>query len=698
MPSDANWHQFSIQFTDPATAARTTAHQIAPVLNQAQHAGQLNTWWYIRKPPGARLRYQPSDPDTLVFDRVLSDLAASGHVTNWTRGIYEPEIVAFGGPAAMDIAHTLFHHDSRHVLARAAKTTAPSTGMGQRETTVLLFSTMLRAAGLDWFEQGDVWARIADLRPAGQAHNTTAECAEKLNHAVRRLMTANAHSVPDLVAESWLAAFETAGQQLTALDRHGQLHRGLRAVLAHHFIFHANRAGLPGEDQATLAALAVDTVFNTPLIRPASAGAITDISKVSPVTTTVSDASAASADELRATLADQLVKDNTVRTPAVETAFRQVPRELFLPGTPLREAYADKPIYTKHDGTGTRVSAASQPTIVATMLEQLRIQPGQTILELGAGTGYNAGLMATITGDTGHVTTIDIDDDLVTGAREHLTAAAITNVDVVLTDGALGHRERAPFDRIIATVGAFEIPTSWLEQLAPGGRLVVPVRLAGAASRSIIFQRATEGWVSHGSEMCTFMPLRGMGDDARRVIDLTGTGEVTLQTHQDNAHATDPDTLTEVFTTPRHQTWTGVHFAPMESFEWLDLWLACHLPNPIMRMEVAPTAKDSGLVTPMFPTVTMATTAVDGSLAYLTTRAAEPGSETDNRYEVGVIGHGTGGQHLAEQVAHEITTWDNRFRSRTVHFGIPEVRPQPDINAGRLVLARPNNPMTVNWE
>lgn len=700
MPPDADWQQLSIEFTDRATATHTAAHQLAPALNRAEQAGQLSTWWYIRKPPGLRLRYLLVDSNSAVIEKLLGELVTTGEVVNWTRGIYEPETVAFGGSDAMDVTHTLFHHDSRHLLARAAQTgsTGPAAGLGQRETTVLLFSTMLRAAGLDWFEQGDVWAKVVDLRPRGQAHQAAADRAEEVGQAVRRLLTVNARSVPDLLAESWLAAFETAGQQLAALARNGKLHRGLRAVLAHHFIFHANRAGLPGGDQATLATLAVDTVFHTPLNRPASAGATSNTSKVSPVTTTVSDASAASADELRAKLADRLVKDNTVRTPAVQNAFRQVPRDLFLPGIPLPEAYADEPVYTKHDGTGARISAASQPKIVATMLEQLQIQPGHRVLESGAGTGYNAALMATITGEAGHVTTIDIDDDLVTGAREHLTAAGITNVEVVLADGALGHPETAPFDRVIATVGCFEVPTSWLEQVAPGGRLVVPVRLAGAASRSIVFERGSDGWISHGSEMCTFMPLRGIGDDARRVIDLTGTGEVTLQAHQDNADATDPKTLAGVFTTPRHETWTGVHFAPMESFEWLDLWLACHLPNPIMRMEVDPSAKDSGLVKPMFPTVAMATTAADGSLAYLTIRAADPGPDGGKRYEVGVLGHGTNGQHLAERVAHEIATWDKDFRTRAVHFGIPGARPESDMDAGRVLLDRPHNPMTVTWE
>lgn len=699
MPPDTDWHHYLIEFTDPATAEHTTAHELAPVLNQAQHTGQLRTWWYLRKSPAWRLRYQPTNPDTTVVDTRLIDLAGSGQVASWTRGIYEPETLAFGGDAAMDIAHTLFHHDCQHLLAHAAAARMePTPALGQRETTVALFSSMLRAAGLDWFEQGDVWVKVAALRPA-PAHHCTPGRAGGLRWAIRRLMTVDSCGVPDLLTESWLAAFETAGQQLAALASHGQLERGLRAVLAHHFIFHANRAGLSGADQTTLAALAVDTVFHSTSNGPAPAGTTVNTSKVSAMTTTASDASPASTDELRAKLAEHLRDGNTVRTAAVEAAFRRVPRDVFLPGVPLQEAYADEPVYTKHDRTGTRISAASQPRIVAMMLEQLQIQPGHRVLELGAGTGYNAALMATITGEAGHVTTIDIDDDLVGNAREHLAAAGITNVDIVLADGALGHSETAPFDRVIATVGVFEVPTAWLQQLAPGGRLVAPVRLAGAASRSIIFERDNDGWVSRGSEMAVFMPLRGIGDDSRRVIDLTGTGEVTLQTHKDNAHATDADTLAGVFDTPRHEVWTGVHFVPMESFEWLDLWLACRLINPIMRMEVGAAAKDSGLVRPMFSAVAMATTTVDGSLAYLTIRPAEPGLSGGRRYEVGVIGHGSSGQELAEHVGTEITTWDQDFRSRAVRFAIPDTAAAaPAADTGRFLLDRPNHPMNVIWQ
>lgn len=416
------------------------------------------------------------------------------------------------------------------------------------------------------------------------------------------------------------------------------------------------------------------------------------------MTATVSDASVSSgpARDLRANLADRLRRD-TVQTPEVEAAIRDVPRHLFLPGMSLEQAYADDPVYTKHDG-GVSISAASQPRIVAMMLEQLHLEPGHRVLEVGAGTGYNAALMAAIVGASGHITAVDIDEDLVEGARAHLTAGGVTNVDVVLGDGAFGYLDGALYDRVIATVGAVETPTAWLDQLAPAGRLVVPLRLAGAASRSIIFERDQDGWISRGSEMCTFMPLRGVGDDARGTVDLTGTGAVTLQTHRDNSHATDPDTFIGVLDTPRYEAWTGVLFGPGESFEWLYLWLACALANPLMRMNVEPAAKERGLVSPMFPTVAMSTSAADGSLAYLTLRPAASAPDGSRQYEVGVLGHGPTGQQLATHVGQQITRWDQGFRRSNVTFALPDAPPAAQPDAGRFVLHRPHHPITVTWE
>lgn len=108
------------------------------------------------------------------------------------------------------------------------------------------------------------------------------------------------------------------------------------------------------------------------------------------------------------------------------------------------------------------------------------------------------------------------------GARTALATAGIKNVTVVLGDCALGHAEHAPYDRIIATVGAHGIPPAWLEQLGPGGRLLTPLRLHGSVSRSIAWERRGDTWQSVHSAMNTFMPLRrGIADDPRRIISLT---------------------------------------------------------------------------------------------------------------------------------------------------------------------------------
>ena len=139
-----DWIQHNIEFPDRATAARIAAHELWPALAAAQDSGDLHGWWFVRKQPW-RLRYRAADPGPAAITSLLSDLAARGQLISWATVIYEPETMAFGGAEAMTIAHDLFHHDSHHILARAAQATAPA--LGQRETSALLCSVMLRAAG-----------------------------------------------------------------------------------------------------------------------------------------------------------------------------------------------------------------------------------------------------------------------------------------------------------------------------------------------------------------------------------------------------------------------------------------------------------------------------------------------------------------------------------------------------------------------
>ena len=184
------------------------------------------------------------------------------------------------------------------------------------------------------------------------------------------------------------------------------------------------------------------------------------------------------ADRARARLVDGLRDSGRLCSPAVEEAFRTVPRHLFLPGVPLARAYADEAVAVQAvDGVTT--SSASQPSMMAIMLGQLDLRPGHRVLEIGAGTGYNAALMARIVGPAGRVVDVDIDADLVDGAARHLAAAGVDGVELVCADGALGYPPGAPYDRIVLTVGSGDVRPEWVAQLAPGGRLLLPLALRG---------------------------------------------------------------------------------------------------------------------------------------------------------------------------------------------------------------------------
>lgn len=207
-------------------------------------------------------------------------------------------------------------------------------------------------------------------------------------------------------------------------------------------------------------------------------------------------------------LVDELKSKGWIQTPGVEAAFRVVLRHHFLPGRPLEEVYSDRVIPTKQDQEGQWISSSSQPAIMAIMLEQLGLEPGHQVLEIGAGTGYNAALMAHIVGEAGRVVTVDIDEDIVEAAREHLTVAGFEQVQVICADGGYGYADAAPYDRIILTVGAPDITPAWLNQLKPNGRIVLPLMLKGSM-KSIAFERVDNHLESLSVKDCSFILLRG---------------------------------------------------------------------------------------------------------------------------------------------------------------------------------------------
>jgi thiopeptide-type bacteriocin biosynthesis protein len=251
------WHQVNVAFPDWDRAEHTAADRIAP---QLEADGPAAAWWFIRKTPCWRIRYQSGPGDQARIEHHLDELAAAGHITGWTSVVYEPEVIAFGGPEAMAIAHRLFHADSCGILTYLRD---HPEGRHRREISLMLCSVMMRASQQDLFEQGDVWARVAGHRKAPPGSNLD---ARGLPDRVRRLITADAESqmrdgAPLAHCAQWVSAYAAAGRELAGLTAAGRLHRGLRDVLAHHVIFAWNRLGLPYATQSVLAGTAKTAVF-----------------------------------------------------------------------------------------------------------------------------------------------------------------------------------------------------------------------------------------------------------------------------------------------------------------------------------------------------------------------------------------------------------------------------------------------------
>jgi methyltransferase of FxLD system len=223
---------------------------------------------------------------------------------------------------------------------------------------------------------------------------------------------------------------------------------------------------------------------------------------------------------LRRGLVKTLREQGCLRDGRVAAAFGSVPRHLFVPDQPLKDVYTNRAFVTKlHDGVP--VSSSSEPAIMAIMLEQLEVEPGQRVLEIGAGTGYNAALLADLAGASGQVTTVDIDEEIAAAATKHLRQAGMRNVDVIAGDGGYGHPAGAPYDRIIATAGCWQIPQPWIDQLAEDGLLVLPFRLNGAHV-SLAFRKQGQELVSTRAAMCGFMPLRGAFGPAHTQLSVDG--------------------------------------------------------------------------------------------------------------------------------------------------------------------------------
>lgn len=385
---------------------------------------------------------------------------------------------------------------------------------------------------------------------------------------------------------------------------------------------------------------------------------------------------------------DELVTQGTIESKEVEAAFYKVPRHLFAPGAPLEKAYAQAIVATKRDENGITISSVSAPEIQATMLEQAGLRPGMRALEIGSG-GYNAALMAELVGEDGEITTVDIDPDVIERARSCLKEAGYARVNVVLADGEEGCPEHAPYDRTIVTVGSWDIPPAWVEQLADDGTITVPLRMRGL-TRSITFARERSHLVSESAKICGFVAMQGAGAHQERLLLLRGK-EIGLRF--DDEWPVDPELLNGVLDTERVEAWSGVKIPRGEQFDTLQMWLASALDG-FCLLAVDPKL-DTGLVSPQNK---MACPAVveRGSFAYLALRKL--GEEPEPEFEFGAHAFGPDAVALAEAMAEQLRVWGRDHRSgpgpRIAAY--PATTPDDQLPEGRVINKR-HVRILVSW-
>jgi protein-L-isoaspartate(D-aspartate) O-methyltransferase len=215
------------------------------------------------------------------------------------------------------------------------------------------------------------------------------------------------------------------------------------------------------------------------------------------------------ATDLHQRLVDQLASKGLLDNPRLRRAFQAVRREHFLPGLDPDRVYQDAAVTIRTRPDGTPLATSSQPTIVAVMLNQLDPPPGEEVLEIGAGSGYNAALLAHLVAPGGQVTSLEIDPDVAAAARANLAHAGVEGVVVRTGDGWLGAPDRAPFGRIQATVSVRDLAPGWTQQLTPAGVLVAPLGLHPGVHVSVGFARHGRHLRSRSVEHCGFLPLRG---------------------------------------------------------------------------------------------------------------------------------------------------------------------------------------------
>jgi protein-L-isoaspartate(D-aspartate) O-methyltransferase len=399
------------------------------------------------------------------------------------------------------------------------------------------------------------------------------------------------------------------------------------------------------------------------------------------------------AGEVRQALVDKLVANKKITSPVVERAFRTVPRHLFVPeGTSLEVAYNDADSVTiKQDADGVPISTTSAPFIQARMIEQAGLGPGMSVLEIGSG-GYNAALLAEVVGPSGRVVSVDIDHDVIDLARARLAATGYgERVTVVRVDAEHPVPDVGdPVDAILVTVGAWDISPAWLDQLADGGTIVVPLRMNGV-SRSIGLRRAGDHLVSTSAEVCGFVPMQGDGAHDERVFLLPDANGSQVKLRFDGVDVpADIDQLDGVLATERVEMWSGVTIKNGVSFADLHLWFASFLPG------FCKLAADDGTALAAERGSWFPFGVVRGdSFAYLAVRKTPDGAGA----EFGARAYGNSAEDAAAALVESIQDWDQRARGHAepTFAYWPNGTDRPEFGADTALLAKTHGLVAISW-
>ena len=407
--------------------------------------------------------------------------------------------------------------------------------------------------------------------------------------------------------------------------------------------------------------------------------------------------------ELRERLVAQVLQTSGIHDERIAAALRDVPRHLFLPHLPPADAYLDDAIVTKRDADGQPISSSSQPAIMAIMLDQLTLAPGQRVLEIGAGTGYNAALMRHIVGPSGTVVSVDIEADLVDRAREHLASAGYPDVTVVAADGADGYPPGAPYDRVIATVGVSDLAPAWLHQAGPGARIVVPLDVRGSQLAVAFGRYGTGGhWVSRSIAPCGFMRMRGSLAGPERAVVLQPGLSVMLPDGLTLAdgHEVDGAALAAFVDGPSAEFATGVRTSSLQVFWGLGLWLATADRRSCGVAEERPVEEGPGRLAraPLRGGEMVATAGIvdSGGIAVLTAEQLTPVVDGQSgQLTLEVAGFGPHGAELGAALAAHVQAWDQAGQPGAARLHVDAYprsspdEPAPSAAGDALLIERP---------